>query len=165
MTCLTAKFINIRSAEVGSLVRFDHNGATLFAIILDKGTTTSRMIKIGVDGHTFQQVEMNNDIDGLDLGKAWLFEATDIAASFVEGYEAAKLTGLLTFSDQGHPILSVSDHVNPIDVVYWNLNTRTSVPGRVSVPAATKTWALWANKEERNSPKGKPLYVAFSQKP
>lgn len=162
MTCLTTKSINMRSAEEGSLVRFDHNGATIFAIILAKGTTTSRMIVIRVDGHQFQQVEVNNDIDGLDLGKAWLFEATDIAAPFVEGYEAAKETGLLTFSDEGYPILSVFDQHHLTDVVYWNLETRTIVPGRVSVPATTRRWALWANKEERNSPKGKPLYVASS---
>jgi hypothetical protein len=124
------------------------------------------MIRIRIDTNEFQHTEVNNDIDGLNLGTDWFFEATDIAAWFVEGDEASKRTGILAFSEEGDPLLSVFDILHLNDIVYWNLKKAKNVLDRSRVPAATDNWALWANKEERESPRGKPLYIASSsQKP
>lgn len=162
MTSLTTKFTELANANVGSLVRYDRNKVSYFAIVLDKSAHVSRVVIIGITQEKFAHTEIRSDTEVLDLGQDWLFEATNISDPFVDGNVAARQIGLLTFDATGEPVLSVNDYQQNNDVTYFKVKSTGPVPGRHFVSGATDKWALWANKDERESLRGKPLLLSPS---
>ncbi|NSZ08281.1 hypothetical protein G6M14_18045 [Agrobacterium tumefaciens] len=159
MTTLTLKKTTLKTAQRGSLVRFDMNGHSSFAFIVEKGVRAAKVIILGLNEELFVYGEIERDEDVFDLGNDWFFEPSSISSPFVDGATASVEPGLLTFNEDGEPLLSVNDTRRHGDVVYWNLKSQTVGSSPSIVPLATGNWKLWASATERNSPNGQPLFT------
>ncbi|CUX57270.1 MULTISPECIES: hypothetical protein [Agrobacterium] len=157
---LNIKSTTIRKAKIGSLIRFDHDNSSYLAIVCEHASQTSRLVTIDLHKKSFRHGELSFDRDALDLGSNWLLEPANIAYRFVDGTEAVKQQGLLTFSETGEPVLSVYDHRQHNDLTFFNL--RSGEPERAvqHVGTATEHWVLWASELDRNGTHREPLFVS-----
>lgn len=157
---LNIKSTTTRKAKAGSLIRFDHDNSSYLAIVCEQASQTSRLVIFDLRKKSFRHGEVSFDRDALDLGGDWLIEPANISYKFVDGTEAVKQQGLLTFSETGEPVLSLYDHQQHNDLAFFNLKSRVAQRAVQSVGTATEHWVLWASEFDRNSPHGKPLFVS-----
>ncbi|RSC36191.1 hypothetical protein EGT36_01985 [Agrobacterium sp. FDAARGOS_525] len=159
MTTLILKKTSLKSASPGSLLRYDMEGRSSYAIVIETEVNFIKAVVIGLNHDMFALGNLTRDEDAYDLGMEWFLEPVDVSKPYVKGDEASKEIGLLKFDEKGEPLLSVTDVKHYGEPVYWNLKSRKQASAASIVPLAIGDWKLWANHDERNSVNGKPLFT------